>query len=1193
MDFHALPRRDLQALCKRNGVRANMTNAAMAEALAALATVEGIEEFVKQPAAPPSPAAKSAAEEDKREKKGSPLPRGRRVAFSSPEVINLEDSEEDAPVENKETPPRRRGRRGTVRPNGGEEEEKQDVNQDANAPAVGEGRRGASRRARAAAPVAPAPTTRRMAAPASKMDETGDVAAVAPPAPTTRRSARAATEAAPTPTTRRRAQTAVPAPAEEEKVPRGRRTTRRAAARKPEIQKQQEEEECFEDVVPAVESDESAPVSDAVSDDTDEAEETRETVAAEQISAPEESAQEEEEIEVEAPVEIVEAVDRECSPHAVEEEKSVQEEDEIEVEEPVEIVEAVAHESFSDTVKEKPVLEEEGIEVEAPAEIVEAIAQEFSPDAVVEDKPVQEEEGIELEAPAETGEAVAQECSPEAAAEEKQVDVEQAVSPDDSPFFGLMSGTGVEKSEETLACNSEIAIDKLLTKESCDLITAEKQAMAVNEVLETTVTCSEAVAQECSPDAAVEEKEIDLDQAVSPDDSPIFGLVSGTAVEKSEDTPACNSEIAIDKLVTEESCDMITEEKEAMAVDEVIDATVTCSEATLEDVEEEGVREEEDAVVAPNETGCVEEIAMDKLVTEESCNIITEENKAMAVDEVLDATVTCSEATLEDAEEEGVREEEDAVVAANETGCVEEIAMDELGTEESCNIITEEKDDEVLDATVTCTEATLEDAKEEVVGEEEDEVVAANETGCVEEIAMDELVTEESCNIITEEKEAMAVDEVLDATVTCTQATLEDAEEEVVGEEKDEVVATNETGFAVEEIGTDTILTEDADNAVQLDNPTDVSFADEESGVVATEGLLLRSATVKTTVTCSEASEDNAIQLDFSANINCCGDEEEDAVEVVNHAGVVVEENGTENVDDLNDTLTKDADSAIQLGVSADISCADDKEIVVLTKDALQSTVTAKATEGSEAATEGAESTVDVLHGSEEEDALEVLNEAVFAVEEKNEETDDGPENTLTNVADNDTRLDFAEEVSCAVEGEEGVAAGKDDFNFEICQAGEHHEMVAVESVSTQKEEIHEENVFTAGVLALKFNCLGNLGVHKTSVIQEEAQTLPLSTEMLNNVADPLPTTVTAAEAILSETMDVSSFCMHGSNSKKRNTEQVAVEDGNEVKAVQKQKKNPHSLRTLKAKLKNLLIANQEPKEAKRVALARLDENVC
>jgi hypothetical protein len=39
MDFLALPRRDLQALCKRNGVRANMTNAAMADALRALPKV--------------------------------------------------------------------------------------------------------------------------------------------------------------------------------------------------------------------------------------------------------------------------------------------------------------------------------------------------------------------------------------------------------------------------------------------------------------------------------------------------------------------------------------------------------------------------------------------------------------------------------------------------------------------------------------------------------------------------------------------------------------------------------------------------------------------------------------------------------------------------------------------------------------------------------------------------------------------------------------------------------------------------------------------------------------------------------------------------------------------------------------------------------------------------------------------------
>lgn len=39
MDFNALSRRELQALCKLNGVRANMTNLAMVEALQSLAAV--------------------------------------------------------------------------------------------------------------------------------------------------------------------------------------------------------------------------------------------------------------------------------------------------------------------------------------------------------------------------------------------------------------------------------------------------------------------------------------------------------------------------------------------------------------------------------------------------------------------------------------------------------------------------------------------------------------------------------------------------------------------------------------------------------------------------------------------------------------------------------------------------------------------------------------------------------------------------------------------------------------------------------------------------------------------------------------------------------------------------------------------------------------------------------------------------
>ncbi|KAK4256233.1 hypothetical protein QN277_009126 [Acacia crassicarpa] len=46
MDFHALSRKQLQALCKKNKIPANMTNVAMADSLAALEQVEGIEEFL-------------------------------------------------------------------------------------------------------------------------------------------------------------------------------------------------------------------------------------------------------------------------------------------------------------------------------------------------------------------------------------------------------------------------------------------------------------------------------------------------------------------------------------------------------------------------------------------------------------------------------------------------------------------------------------------------------------------------------------------------------------------------------------------------------------------------------------------------------------------------------------------------------------------------------------------------------------------------------------------------------------------------------------------------------------------------------------------------------------------------------------------------------------------------------------------
>ncbi|KAK4758065.1 hypothetical protein SAY87_019366 [Trapa incisa] len=48
MDFHSLSRRELQALCKKNKIPANMTNLAMADALAALPQLEGLEELLSQ-----------------------------------------------------------------------------------------------------------------------------------------------------------------------------------------------------------------------------------------------------------------------------------------------------------------------------------------------------------------------------------------------------------------------------------------------------------------------------------------------------------------------------------------------------------------------------------------------------------------------------------------------------------------------------------------------------------------------------------------------------------------------------------------------------------------------------------------------------------------------------------------------------------------------------------------------------------------------------------------------------------------------------------------------------------------------------------------------------------------------------------------------------------------------------------------
>ncbi|OEL18179.1 hypothetical protein BAE44_0020802 [Dichanthelium oligosanthes] len=76
MDFHALSRRELQALCKRNAVRANMSNAAMADALQSLPSVDGLHE-IGRTAAPPMSAREVIIEEEKIDR--SPLPRGGRA----------------------------------------------------------------------------------------------------------------------------------------------------------------------------------------------------------------------------------------------------------------------------------------------------------------------------------------------------------------------------------------------------------------------------------------------------------------------------------------------------------------------------------------------------------------------------------------------------------------------------------------------------------------------------------------------------------------------------------------------------------------------------------------------------------------------------------------------------------------------------------------------------------------------------------------------------------------------------------------------------------------------------------------------------------------------------------------------------------------------------------------------------------
>ncbi|KAK6243825.1 hypothetical protein QUC31_010234 [Theobroma cacao] len=62
MDFHCLPRKELQTLCKKNKIPANITNVAMADALKALEIVEGLDEFMNQSQSPEKTMNKSSQE---------------------------------------------------------------------------------------------------------------------------------------------------------------------------------------------------------------------------------------------------------------------------------------------------------------------------------------------------------------------------------------------------------------------------------------------------------------------------------------------------------------------------------------------------------------------------------------------------------------------------------------------------------------------------------------------------------------------------------------------------------------------------------------------------------------------------------------------------------------------------------------------------------------------------------------------------------------------------------------------------------------------------------------------------------------------------------------------------------------------------------------------------------------------------
>ncbi|XP_010243119.1 PREDICTED: uncharacterized protein LOC104587273 [Nelumbo nucifera] len=97
MDFHSLTRKELQTLCKKNKIPANMTNDAMADALKALKNVEGIEDVIVPTTVSENP--QSAAESPQKTENRSPdLPKTcRRTSTRRKPVKDLDVLIENEP----------------------------------------------------------------------------------------------------------------------------------------------------------------------------------------------------------------------------------------------------------------------------------------------------------------------------------------------------------------------------------------------------------------------------------------------------------------------------------------------------------------------------------------------------------------------------------------------------------------------------------------------------------------------------------------------------------------------------------------------------------------------------------------------------------------------------------------------------------------------------------------------------------------------------------------------------------------------------------------------------------------------------------------------------------------------------------------------------------------------------------------